>query len=77
MRRRLPAEAPHVPARLWAFRPEDWTGTPLDRWRAWHHARRDHYATAPDSWPDVVTLLVDAYDVRGQIAAEAAPRRFR
>lgn len=63
-----------IPRHLLDFRAEDWQGPTLDRWRAWHDARKDHFAAVPDVWPNLVALMVGSYEVRRSLLADAARR---
>lgn len=65
MRRRREAQSTTIPAHLLTFRPSDWGGTDtIERWRAWHAARREPYRAVPEAWPHLVSLMAESYAVR-------------
>lgn len=56
-----------VPRHLLDYRAEDWQGSAIERWRAWHEARKDHFATVPEAWPNLMELMVDSYAIRAEL----------
>lgn len=74
MRRRREALA-DVPRHLLTFHAEDWQGSTAERWRAWHDARKDHFAASPGAWSDLVALMVESYAVRRSLLPDVYRRQ--